>query len=116
MCPPDASIGKKSNAGDVHPTTSPNTSSYDQGVLIKLRLPSFAVSPGNTDIRSARLIVDFSAGFCLRGMPKCGVLGVFLQIFYVFVLLLLSHANEQNIPRSITPEHVQSKCGCEFRC
>ena len=34
MCPLRASTGKKSVAGGVHPTTTPNTSSYDQGMLI----------------------------------------------------------------------------------
>ena len=99
MCLPDASIGKKSAVGGVHPTTSPNTSSYDQGVLIKLRLPSFAVSPGNTDIRSARPVVESSAGFCSRGMPKCGVLG----LYFVDLFFYISYANGQNIPNSITP-------------
>ena len=87
MCPFGASTGKKSATGGAHPTTTPNTSSYDQGVLIKFRLPSFAVSPGNTDIRSARLIVDFSAGFCSRGMPKCGVLGLYSKIFLPLFLV-----------------------------
>ena len=99
MCPFGASTGKKSATGGAHPTTTPNTSSYDQGVLIKFRLPSFAVSPGNTDIRSARLIVEFSAGFCSRGMPKCGVLG----LHFVDVSFYISYANGQNIPTSITP-------------
>ena len=98
MCPFGASTGKKSAAGGAHPTTTPNTSSYDQGVLIKFRLPSFAVSPGNTDIRSARLIVDFSAGFLFERYAKMwGARSISEDLFVLF-----SCANGQNILKSIT--------------
>ena len=99
MCPFGASTGKKSATGGAHPTTTPNTSSYDQGVLIKFRLPSFAVSPGNTDIRSARLIVDFSAGFLFERYAKMwGARFIFKDLF-----AFVSRANGQNILKSITP-------------
>ena len=103
MCPFGASTGKKSATGGAHPTTTPNTSSYDQGVLIKFRLPSFAVSPGNTDIRSARLIVEFSAGFLFERYAKMwGARFTFCRCFLLYFSCQWTEHSVFDHPKHVT--------------